>query len=320
IDYIIKDNEDNYKSSISSISRVIKNYDTNILVVDDSSIQLEMVKKMIRKLKLNVITAKDGQDGFDKLKNFDGKISLVLTDYHMPIIDGLELTSKIRKLYDKDELSIIVLSANESSEIPTMFIKQGANDFISKPYKQIEITTRINSNLEILELFKKTKDMANKDFMTGAFNRRYFYDSGNAIFNKAKRANKDLAVAMFDIDKFKNINDTYGHDIGDIAICEIVKVLNKHLRVSDLIARFGGEEFCILLEDITLEDTEKLFNKIRGIFEDNIIVVDDLKIKYTVSIGICYGRFENLETMVKKSDNSLYYCKENGRNQIAINK
>ena len=320
IDYIVKTPNDKYKSSISNISRVLKNYDTNILLVDDSPMQLEMAKKMIKKLKLNVITAKDGKEGLDKLNNFEGKISLVLTDYHMPIMDGFELITHIRKQYNKDELSIIVLSANDSPEIPTRFIKLGANDFISKPYKQIEISTRINSNLEILELFQKTKDMANKDFLTGAFNRRYFYDSGNSIFFKAKRYEKNLVVAMFDIDKFKNINDTYGHDIGDIAICEMVNILNNNLRASDLMARFGGEEFCVLLEDITLEDTQKLFDKIRKIFKDNVIVVDKVEIKYTVSIGVCYGLYDSLDIMVKNADKGLYYCKENGRDQVAINK
>jgi len=123
---------------------------------------------------------------------------------------------------------------------------------------------------------------------------------------------------MFDIDKFKNINDTYGHDIGDIAIKEVAHILSSHLRESDLIARFGGEEFCVLLQDISKDDVIKLFTKIRKVFEDNIIQIDDLSISYTVSIGLCYGLEKTLEDMIKVADNGLYYCKNNGRNQIAF--
>ncbi len=320
IDFIVKDEELDCSHASLSISRVLKNYDTNILIVDDSPLQLAMAVKMLEKLKLNITTARDGQEALDILHSSEKKFSLVLTDYNMPIMDGMELTKKIRKDYAKDQLGIIVLSANDQQEVPTKFIKLGANDFLNKPYSQIEVTTRINSNLEILELFEKTRDMANKDFMTGAFNRRYFFDSGDAIFTKAKREERDLVVAMFDIDKFKHINDTYGHDVGDVAICEVANILNKNLRESDLMARFGGEEFCVLLENITLEDTKILFEKIRKAFEENIIEIDDLKIKYTTSIGICYGIEADLETMIKKSDDGLYYCKNNGRNQVAINK
>jgi len=160
--------------------------------------------------------------------------------------------------------------------------------------------------------------MANKDFMTGAYNRRYFFDAGEAIFLKAKRKEKAVAVTMIDIDNFKNINDTYGHDIGDLAIKEIKRVLDKNLRASDLMARFGGEEFCIILEEISEEDVKKLFEKIRKEFEANVIDVDEVEIKYTVSFGIAYGLLGSLEEMVILSDNALYESKESGRNRVTL--
>ena len=161
-------------------------------------------------------------------------------------------------------------------------------------------------------------DVANKDFMTGAYNRRYFFESGNNIFLKAKRKKTPLAVAMIDIDKFKIINDTYGHDVGDVAIKEIKRILDDNLRVSDLMARFGGEEFCIILEDITEEDTRKLFEQIRLAFEKNEININGTIITYTVSFGIAFGILDTLDDMVKLADNALYDSKENGRNQITI--
>ena len=320
LDYVLKGNKTSFKHAIYSANRILKNYDTNVLVVDDSISQLNRAVDMLKKIKLNITTAKDGVEAYNILINSNIKYSLILTDYNMPNMDGMELTLKIREKYDKDKLGIIVLSSNKKQEIPTEFILMGANDFINKPYSQIEVRTRVNSNLDILELFEKTRDMANKDFLTGAYNRRYFFDSGNVVFSKAKRAKKDLVVAMLDIDKFKNINDTYGHDVGDLAIEEMVRFLNKNLRSSDLMARFGGEEFCILLEDISIEDTQKLFEKIRLLCKNNIIHINDITLSYSVSIGICYGIEETLDEMIKKADDCLYYCKNNGRNQIAINK
>ena len=319
LDYIKKDGLNSMQYTVKEIQRVLDNYKTNVLIVDDSTVQISILKDMLQKLKLNVFTATNGIEALEILENEQREISLVLTDYNMPQMDGMELTLTIRKKYQKDILGIIVLSANDATDISTKFIKLGANDFINKPYTQIEVTTRVNSNLETLNLFQKTRDMANKDFMTGSYNRRFFFEKGEYLFQKAKNEHKDIAVAMFDIDKFKNINDTYGHDVGDVAICEVANILNDNLRKNDLIARFGGEEFCVILQNITLDEIKELFENIRAVFEKNIIHINDLKIQFTTSIGISYGIEDDLEKMIKVADDGLYHCKNNGRNQVAIN-
>jgi PleD family two-component response regulator len=234
VDYVRKGSEKNFNYAVKSVSRILKNYDTNILIVDDSPLQLKTAVDMIKKMKLDITTAMDGKEALSIIENSNKKFSLVLTDYNMPEMDGMELTIKIRERYDKDELGIIVLSINDSPHIPTQFLRMGANDFINKPFTSLEVNTRINANLEILDLFQKTRDMANKDFLTGAFNRRYFFDSGQAIYAKSKRKGTNLVVAMLDIDKFKNINDQYGHDIGDLAIKRTVEIIKNNLRTSDL--------------------------------------------------------------------------------------
>ncbi len=319
IDFVLKDDPASIKFAIKSILRTLKNYDTTILVVDDSIVYRSAIISVLKRLHLNILEAKDGLEALEVLSK-NPQISLVITDYEMPNMDGHQLTFKIRGTYKKDQLAIIAISSLEKIETINKFLRFGANDFIHKPFSDNEIITRINANLELLDLFSQIKDMANKDFLTGLYNRRYFFDSGKPIVSKNRRKKKAIAVAMIDIDKFKNINDTYGHDIGDLAIKEVKSILENNLRGSDLIARFGGEEFCILLEEISEENVLTVFEKIRVSFSKNVIVTSKVNISYTVSIGVAYGVAKNLDEMIKISDEALYSSKTNGRNQITIQK
>ena len=320
LDFVDKDSKNSIKYVREFVQKIIRNYDTTALVVDDSRLFRKAFKDDLEKIHMNVLEACDGKEAIKIIETTDKKISLVLTDYNMPNIDGIELTLHLRERYDKDTLSIIAISATDDGHVLADFIKAGANDFITKPHNFEELSVRVHSNLDVLELFQKTKDLANKDYLTGAYNRRYFFEASEAIVNKNVRKDKNIAVATLDIDKFKNVNDTYGHDVGDVAIKEIVTVLNKSLRTSDLVARFGGEEFCIVLEDISKKDTKVLFEKIRLNFEENVIKINDISLKYTVSLGVAYGKSKDINEMLKISDNALYEAKDTGRNKVVIHK
>jgi diguanylate cyclase (GGDEF)-like protein len=318
LDFIVKDGKKGIKDSIFTIKRVLNNYDTNVLIVDDSKVQRSMLKQILLDMNLNVDLAGDGIEALDIIKNSEKKYSLVITDFNMPKMNGIELVSKLREEYNKDQLGIIAISSSEVSEIMTEFIKLGANDYINKAYSTTEVITRVNSILDLLDLFEENRQIAFRDFLTNLYNRRYFFKNGQDIFEKAKRSNKDVVIAIVDIDKFKDINDTYGHDIGDIALQKSAEMLKNSMRKSDLIARFGGEEFCILLENISYDDSEKIFEKMVRVFEKNIIKYNEFEINFTISIGVCYGLGTNLEEMIKDADKSLYESKKNGRNQVSI--
>ena len=317
VDFILKNDPSSIKFAIKSIKRSLKNYDTTILVVDDSKTYRHTLKDSLSKINLTVLEAQNGVEALEVLAQ-NPSINLVITDYEMPEMDGLTLTFKIREDYKKDQLAIIAISSVDEQETISKFLRFGANDFINKPFSHNEIVTRINTNLELLDLFELVKDMANKDYLTGMFNRRYFFASGESIFQKSVRKEKSIALVMIDIDHFKKINDLYGHDIGDIAIKEVSKILNDNLRTSDLIARFGGEEFCILLEDINPDDLEILFEKIRVVFEANVIKTDEITFSYTVSIGMFFGLDNSLKEMITYADEALYEAKAAGRNQIVL--
>ena len=318
VEYITKSNPQSLNYIVTSVKRVLHNYDSYVLVVDDSKSTRNQTRKNLEKLHVNVIEASCAKEAIEILQTSKYYIPLVVTDYEMPDMNGMELTLELRQSFSKDRLAIIALSGNEDSRIATEFIRHGANDFINKSYTYEEFAVRINVNLELVDLFRQGKETASKDFLTGLYNRRFFFESGVPIIQKARRKKRTAAIAMIDIDHFKNINDTYGHDVGDIAIKEVANILHKFLRTSDLISRFGGEEFCILLEDISLVDLKEKFNQIKEAFEKNTIILKNISISYTVSIGLIYGISDTLEEMITLSDKALYEAKESGRNPVII--
>lgn len=316
VDYVIKEGKFSIDYAVSLVKRIITNYKTDILLVDDSKSFITKAEDLLKKYRLNTYIARNGLEALEILEKHPS-IKLVLTDYMMPKMDGLELTKKIRKNYTKDELAIIVTSASTNDKNSSKFLKYGANDFLFKNFTTEQFYTRLNSNLEILELFQNVKDKANKDYLTGMFNRRYLFDNGEEIYERIKnRQEENLFVAIIDIDKFKNINDTFGHDIGDIAIKEIPKILNKYIGSNSLIARLGGEEFCILLKGRTIDEAKDLFEEIRDAFENNLIVTEKVDLSFTVSTGVCMKLEESLTKMITKADEALYEAKETGRNKV----
>ncbi len=320
LDFITKDCKRSILNSIFTIKRILNNYDTNVLVVDDSKLQRNILKNILKAMYLNVFTAKNGKEALMIIENSKIDFSLVITDYNMPFIDGMELIAQLREDYNKDQLGIIALSSNNMPELSSDFIKIGANDYINKPYTKIEVITRVNSILDLLDLFKENREMAFKDFLTNSFNRRYFFTSGQTIFNKVKRKKENIAIAMIDIDNFKSINDNYGHDVGDISLKTTAKILKSSLRKSDLIARFGGEEFCIMLENISYENCVKLLKKLKTTFEENSIEYNNIELNFTISIGLYYGKATRLTDLIKFADKALIAAKNNGKNQMQIYK
>ena len=318
VDYIIKDGISALNYATLIVKRIILNKDVKVLVVDDSKSFVQKSVDLLNRYKINALCAFDGEEALEVLKaNKD--IKIVLTDYMMPKLDGLELTKKIRRNYQKDELSIIVTSNDTSKRIPAKFLKYGANDFLYKGFSNEEFFARINSNIEIIELFDEIKNKANKDHLTGLYNRRYLFNIGNEIYNDCKTKNKVFAIAIIDIDNFKRINDTYGHDIGDIALKEVSVILNKNISSNGLISRLGGEEFCICFYNRNEDEIKELLEYIRKDFEKNVIEIKDIQLKYTISIGCSFDFGLNMDAMIKNADEYLYEAKKDGRNIIKTN-
>jgi len=315
VDYIIKDGLSALTYASSIVKRIIHNKNIKILVVDDSKSFVRKSVDLLNRYKITALCAYDGEEAYNVLRQ-NSDIKIVLTDYFMPKMNGLELTKKIRRDYTKDELSIIVTSNDTNKEIPAKFLKYGANDFLYKGFSNEEFFARINSNIEVLELFDEIKNKANKDYLTGLYNRRYLFDVGNKIYEDCKFNNKLFAIAIIDIDNFKSINDVYGHDIGDLSLKEVSKILNENIMSDALISRLGGEEFCICFYNREEKEIDNLLESIRKIFENNVIEFDNNKIKYTISIGYSFNFGENIDYMINNADKYLYFAKKEGRNRI----
>ncbi len=318
VDYIIKDGISALAYASSIVKRILYNKNVKVLVVDDSKSFVQKTVDLLKRYKISVLSAFDGEEAYEMLKeNIDVKI--VLTDYMMPKMNGLELTKKIRHHYSKDQISIIVTSNDSSRKIPAKFLKYGANDFLYKGFSNEEFFARINSNIEILELFDEIKNKANKDYLTGLYNRRYLFHIGNKLYEEYKDNHKLFAIAIIDIDNFKAINDTYGHDIGDIALKEVSKILNENIASNALISRLGGEEFCICFYNRSEKEILDLLEYIRNDFEANIIKIAKLELKYTISIGCSFDFKNNIDEMINDADKYLYLAKNEGRNRVRIN-
>ena len=181
-------------------------------------------------------------------------------------------------------------------------------------------TSLYKTNFKLEKLNVELRDLSNRDPMTRSFNRRYFYEESNKMLSLSLRNNQDISLVILDIDKFKNINDTYGHSIGDDVIILLARKLEEFVRNSDVVFRFGGEEFVILLNNACIDNGYNVIEKIRKKIEELEIDTKKGKLHFTISAGV--SQFcelvdvSDIENTLKRADDALYIAKENGRNKV----
>ena len=223
----------------------------------------------------------------------------------------------------------ILIDITDQKEAQGSMLKSHAT--LALKTKQIAQT---NKNLQITKLqLQKTvsklkeqeeelKILASEDPLTKLFNRRYFTKASEHILDLARRNNKELSVIMIDIDKFKKINDSYGHKIGDDTLVILAQTLKKETRKSDVICRFGGEEFILLLPETNINGATIIAEKLRKIIEKLTVKIDDnKKFSFTVSMGVSHTNIKNennIEATIKRADEALYCAKKSGRNRVKV--
>lgn len=319
VDYVLKEGPSNIDYVVSLIKQLDRNASIKVMIVDDSKTARKHVTKLLKIYRFIVFEAVNGEQALTVL-NSNKDIELIITDLNMPKMDGFELTKRIRQFYNKRDLAIIGMSSYGNNLLSARFLKFGGSDFITKPFLEEEFFCRVNQNIELLEYIKELKFIATRDYLTGLYNRRHFFEVGDKLFNRACKSQKNLAVGLIDIDYFKRVNDTYGHDVGDIVLKRIGELLSSSFRAGDLVARLGGEEFCFLLPDVSPQESGAIFENLRKKIEQDIIYLhDDTTLKITASMGVCTSFEKDLESALSTADKLLYEAKNNGRNQVILN-
>lgn len=313
VDFLLKGRAEDIHYLGQKIKRLQKNRDTMVLVVDDSEVIRDQVTTYLENQLFKVKIARNGIEAMAQIKK-SKDISIVLTDYFMPEMDGLALTKSIRARHDREDIAIIALSASEEEDLIRDFLKYGANDFIKKPFSREEFECRVNNIAETLDNINTIKRMATRDYLTEIYNRRYFFEVAEEYYEKCLKTNESFAIAMLDIDDFKIINDTYGHSVGDLVIKSLSDNIVANTKGADIAARFGGEEFCLLLKTV---DEKRAVNIVDGIRSkiDPVQLDDGTSLPFSFSAGVTVDRGASLTGMINLSDLKLYEAKRKGKNR-----
>ncbi len=318
IDYIIKNGSYAIEYSVSVVKRFIANQDIEVLVVDDSKTFAMKMQGLCMQYNLKTIVNYSAKEALETIKKRPN-IKLILVDYMMPEMNGLEFTMELRKTYKKDEVAIIALSGMSEKDIVASFLKYGANDFIYKDFSNEEFFARVNNNLEVLELFQYTQDKSKKDYLTGLFNKKYLLNVGSELYDIAKEKKRLFSVILIDIDQFLTINESYGHEVGDVVLQRIADLLLETLNKDTVIARMGADQFCVLLQNRPYAEIYQIFSEVKDIVDNTIFEINDLKLKLSISIGANTDFTHSLGDMIELADEALANAKHKKDKKVIIN-
>jgi diguanylate cyclase (GGDEF)-like protein len=270
----------------------------------------------------------------------DDPFSVVLTDIRMGGMTGIELLQEVKRLHPGTE--VIIMTSYASLETAVLALRSGAYDYILKPFEDLEfVTTAVTravekgslvrerdalvealarKNRELSEINALLAERANRDGLTGLHNHRYFQEALAREAVLCKRHGRDLSLIFGDVDHFKKFNDTNGHQVGDTVLRNIAEILQKCIRMSDIVARYGGEEFVVLLPDTTKEDARGLAERIRAAIESHPFPGGETQPggRLTMSLGLSSfpGDGQEPAALIQGADAALYAAKRDGRNVI----
>lgn len=250
-------------------------------------------------------------------------VAMALTDF-----DPLRVCSQIRTLEHTRNLPIILVADESDKPKVVRALDLGVNDFIMRPVERNELAARVRTQirrqryaLELRQSVNNTMALAVTDDMTGLYNRRYFDRHLGVMLGKAQSQDRDMALMILDIDHFKSVNDTYGHDMGDAVLKEFAARLKRNIRGVDLACRFGGEEFVVLMPDTDFRQAEAVAERVRQSIADRVFEIGGGRpLSVTVSAGVTLNESasDTPESLIKRADVALYRAKREGRNRVVF--
>ncbi|RBP80576.1 diguanylate cyclase [Marinomonas rhizomae] len=299
-----------------------------VLIVDDTNTDRLLLKLHLSKLGYRTIEASNGQAAIDQFLAHSQDLDLILMDVQMPFMNGFDAVRSIRKIQEQQKqewLPVIFLSASAEDDDVEDGILAGGDDYLIKPISQKVLSAKMLAMQRIADMRRRLvesnrvlEELASTDYLTGVANRRAFEVMLDREMSFVRRYGSSMACAMFDLDKFKVVNDTYGHDAGDAVLVEVVNRIKGVLREEDIIGRLGGEEFGIILPKMPENELIETFERYRCVVAEHPVTYGDIEIPITASIGVALysGNKENKIELLKRADDSLYEAKETGRNRV----
>lgn len=302
-----------------------------VLVVDDDVVSRTVVQMHLQKAGFNVVTAANGHNALDL---FDRQyFPIVLTDWMMPGIDGAQLCQLIREKKTDGYVFIILVTSRDSKTDIVSGLEAGADDYLTKPVHPAEMVARVNTGIRILNLeqsLKKANEeirlLSITDSLTGCFNRGYLNEHFLHEVKRAQRYEHPLSIVLADVDHFKQVNDTYGHQFGDEVLKIFAHCLQKEIRKKiDWMVRYGGEEFLIVLPETNKPGAFSMAERLRRTVAETDVKAGGNELKITASFGgACFiFRDKNatditLDQFIREADDQLYRSKKEGRNRINV--
>ena len=301
--------------------------DSRILIVSDDCIAAGNMRQVIDgEIRCSVTIAPDGETARNAIEDVD--FDLVILDEQIAGEDPLRLGTMIRARPETRQAATLLVTAGDDIEVATRALELGFNDYISSPVDLVELTARLRSQLrrkhyadKLRENMRNSLVQAVTDPLTGTYNRRYANSHLDILVEKCRARDSELAVMMLDLDRFKKINDTYGHAAGDAVLREFSRRLQDNVRGVDLVARMGGEEFMVVMPDVTPDLASEIAERVRSATADPEIAIpgEDLALNVTVSIGFAVlNEVESVFELIKRADDALYRSKNTGRNRVTV--
>src|SRR4051812_41400498 len=288
-----------------------------VLIVDDHEDNVELLRARLESWGYQTTSAKDGAEALATIES--SLPDLVLLDIMMPKIDGIEVARRVKNNPDLPFIPIIMQTALDSTENKVEGLEAGADDYITKPIDFAELKARLTSMLRIkrlqeelqererqlLEANELLRHMSQTDGLTGLDNRRHLEDRLREMFEHAKRLNEPFSCVMCDLDRFKSVNDTHGHQAGDAVLKQFARILRKEVREIDSAGRYGGEEFMLLLPGTVLDAAVTFAERVRKQVEGHTFTFDSASIRRTASFGVSawpHPRIAHCDGLVRAAD------------------
>ncbi len=301
-----------------------------ILLIEDSEVQAETTKQFLERNGYEVILAVNGISALKTAKTVP--VDVILLDLILPDISGNEVSRILKFGEDTKGIPIIMVTAKDSLEDRISSIDAGAEDYLAKPYSEVELISRIygamkNKELrdelirqkrQVEDLLSKVGIMAITDPLTGIFNRRHLESELEKEFSKRKRYKQAITCLILDVDHFKRVNDSYGHKAGDMVLKELAQRLKQSLRQVDIVARWGGEEFVIVLPQVGRDDAVKSASRIHALVSNAKFENIDEPITVSIGVSCVSDSINTAEELIDAADRALYQAKKNGRNRVEL--